>query len=175
VQIDGLGGDTITLSGHALHSNAFRLLGVGFGPVELEVYQREFTQLTAAISAITAGGMAVRPPPFPLAEVEKAWAPQGRTTRTYRQHPLKHTSLTPGTFAPGVSGLLIRTAAGPVTCGDASSCCSTSTTASTTWPQLRRTQGPAAHRRPHPPPDSAPHPRVIRPGAVELDDGGESV
>lgn len=71
VQIGGMGGDAITLSGHALRSTAFRVLGSGFGAVEPETTQKEFTELVAAIAA---GGMAVRPHPFPLAEVEAAWA-----------------------------------------------------------------------------------------------------
>ncbi|MFC7304044.1 zinc-binding dehydrogenase [Streptomyces monticola] len=71
VQIGGVGGDAITLSGHALRSNAFRVLGSGFGAVAMDVMQREFTELVAAIAA---GAMAVRPHPFPLAEVEAAWA-----------------------------------------------------------------------------------------------------
>lgn len=73
VQIGGTGGDAITLSGHALRSNAFRVLGSGFGSVETQVMQREFTELVAAIAA---GGMAVRPHPFPLDQVEAAWAHQ---------------------------------------------------------------------------------------------------
>ncbi|WP_406629109.1 zinc-binding alcohol dehydrogenase family protein [Amycolatopsis sp. WGS_07] len=71
VQIGGMGGDAITLSGHALRSNAFRILGSGFGAVDAQVMQREFTELVAAIAA---GGMAVRPHPFPLDQVEAAWA-----------------------------------------------------------------------------------------------------
>lgn len=71
VQIGGMGGDALTVSGHALRSNAFRILGSGFGSVDMEVMRREFTELVAAIAA---GGMAVRPHPFPLAEVEAAWA-----------------------------------------------------------------------------------------------------
>ncbi|MBC9715159.1 zinc-binding alcohol dehydrogenase family protein [Streptomyces sp. TRM66268-LWL] len=73
VQIGGMGGDALTLSGHALRSNAFRILGSGFGSVEMDVMQREFTELVAAIAA---GGMIVRPRPFSLADVEKAWAHQ---------------------------------------------------------------------------------------------------
>ncbi|MBF6511005.1 zinc-binding alcohol dehydrogenase family protein [Nocardia farcinica] len=73
VQIGGMGGDAITLSGHALRSNAFRILGSGFGSVDMQVMQREFTELVAAIAA---GGMAVRPHPFPLDQVETAWAHQ---------------------------------------------------------------------------------------------------
>lgn len=73
VQIGGMGGDAITLSGHALRSNAFRILGSGFGAVEMDVMHREFTELIAAIAA---GGMAVRPHPFPLEKVEEAWAHQ---------------------------------------------------------------------------------------------------
>ncbi|GAB3390225.1 quinone oxidoreductase family protein [Amycolatopsis echigonensis] len=73
VQIGGMGGDAITLSGHALRSNAFRILGSGFGAVEMDVMHREFTELVAAIAA---GGMAVRPHPFPLEKVEEAWAHQ---------------------------------------------------------------------------------------------------
>ncbi|EFL06241.1 conserved hypothetical protein [Streptomyces sp. AA4] len=73
VQIGGMGGDSITLSGHEMRSNAFRVLGSGFGAVEPEVMQREFTELVAAIAA---GGMAVRPRPFPLDQVEAAWANQ---------------------------------------------------------------------------------------------------
>lgn len=73
VQIGGMGGDSITLSGHALRSNAFRILGSGFGAVEMDVMHREFTELIAAIAA---GGMAVRPHPFPLEKVEEAWAHQ---------------------------------------------------------------------------------------------------
>ncbi|MDA3630558.1 zinc-binding alcohol dehydrogenase family protein [Saccharopolyspora sp. WRP15-2] len=71
VQIGGMGGDAITLSGHALRSNAFRILGSGFGSVDVQVMQREFTELIAVIAA---GGMAVRPHPFPLDQVEAAWA-----------------------------------------------------------------------------------------------------
>ncbi|PXY27776.1 quinone oxidoreductase family protein [Prauserella muralis] len=73
VQIGGMGGDEITLSGHALRSNAFRILGSGFGSVDMQVMLREFTELVAAIAA---GGMAVRPHPFPLEKVEQAWAHQ---------------------------------------------------------------------------------------------------
>ncbi|PKV99932.1 NADPH2:quinone reductase [Amycolatopsis echigonensis] len=73
VQIGGMGGDAITVSGHALRSNAFRILGSGFGAVEMDVMHREFTELIAAIAA---GGMAVRPHPFPLEKVEEAWAHQ---------------------------------------------------------------------------------------------------
>ncbi|MFI9489862.1 zinc-binding alcohol dehydrogenase family protein [Promicromonospora sp. NPDC052451] len=73
VQIGGTGGDAITLSGHALRSNAFRILGSGFGAVDTEVMLREFTELVAAIAA---GAMAVRPHPFPLDQVEAAWAHQ---------------------------------------------------------------------------------------------------
>ncbi|WP_216207346.1 quinone oxidoreductase family protein [Amycolatopsis aidingensis] len=73
VQIGGMGGDAITLSGHALRSNAFRVLGSGFGSVDMQVMRREFTELVAAIAA---GGMAVRPYPFPLDQVEAAWAHQ---------------------------------------------------------------------------------------------------
>ncbi|WP_192342434.1 quinone oxidoreductase family protein [Streptomyces sp. VITNK9] len=73
VQIGGMGGDTITLSGHAMRSNAFRVLGSGIGAVPMDVMQREFTELVAAIAA---GGMAVRPNPFPLDQVEAAWAHQ---------------------------------------------------------------------------------------------------
>ena len=80
VQIGGMGGDAITLSGHALRSNAFRILGSGFGSVAMQVMHREFTELIAAIAA---GGMAVRPHPFPLDQVEAAWthkeAPGERT------------------------------------------------------------------------------------------------
>ncbi|MDQ0378285.1 quinone oxidoreductase family protein [Amycolatopsis thermophila] len=71
VQIGGMGGDAITLSGHALCSTAFRVLGSGFGSVDMQVMQREFTELVAAIAA---GAMAVRPHPFPLDQVEAAWA-----------------------------------------------------------------------------------------------------
>ncbi|NSC21624.1 zinc-binding alcohol dehydrogenase family protein [Streptomyces albus subsp. chlorinus] len=71
VQIGGMGGDAVTLSGHALRSNAFRVLGSGFGSVATDVMRREFTDLVAAIAQ---GAMAVRPRPFPLADVEKAWA-----------------------------------------------------------------------------------------------------
>ncbi|MFE1972292.1 quinone oxidoreductase family protein [Streptomyces hygroscopicus] len=74
VQIGGMGGDAITLSGHALRSNAFRILGSGFGSVDMQVMQREFTELVAAIAA---GGMAVRPYRFTLDQVEAAWAHQG--------------------------------------------------------------------------------------------------
>jgi NADPH2:quinone reductase len=73
VQIGGMGGDAITLSGHALRSNAFRILGSGFGAVDMPVLQRELTELVATIAA---GGMAVRPRPFPLDQVEAAWAHQ---------------------------------------------------------------------------------------------------
>lgn len=73
VQIGGMGGDAITLSGHLLRSNAFRILGSGFGAVDMQVMRREFTELVAAIAA---GGMAVRPHPFPLDQVEAAWAQQ---------------------------------------------------------------------------------------------------
>lgn len=73
VQIGGMGGDAITVSGHTLRSNAFRILGSGFGSVDMQIMQREFTELIAAIAA---GAMAVRPHPFPLAEVEAAWAHQ---------------------------------------------------------------------------------------------------
>ncbi|WP_446037385.1 hypothetical protein [Streptomyces sp. SID1143] len=71
VQVGGMGGDSITLSGHALRSNAFRILGSGFGQVDMQVIQRELTELAAAVAA---GGMAVRPHPFPLDQVEAAWA-----------------------------------------------------------------------------------------------------
>ncbi|ROS43680.1 quinone oxidoreductase family protein [Amycolatopsis thermoflava] len=73
VQIGGMGGDAITLSGHLMRSNAVRILGSGFGAVDMQVMQREFTELVAAIAA---GGMAVRPHPFPLDQVEAAWAHQ---------------------------------------------------------------------------------------------------
>jgi NADPH2:quinone reductase len=73
VQIGGMGGDTITLSGHAMRSNAFRVLGSGIGAVPMDVMQREFTELVAAIAA---GSMAVHPRPFPLDQVEAAWAHQ---------------------------------------------------------------------------------------------------
>ncbi|MEU2723327.1 zinc-binding alcohol dehydrogenase family protein [Streptomyces smyrnaeus] len=73
VQIGGVGGDSITLSGHALRSNAFRILGSGFGSVDMQSMQRELTELVAAIAA---GGMAVHPRPFPLDQVEAAWAHQ---------------------------------------------------------------------------------------------------
>ncbi|MBB1153725.1 quinone oxidoreductase family protein [Amycolatopsis dendrobii] len=73
VQIGGMGGDAITLSGHALRSSAFRILGSGFGAVDTEVMLREFAELVAAIAA---GGMAVRPHPFRLDQVEAAWAHQ---------------------------------------------------------------------------------------------------
>ncbi|MCE0767455.1 zinc-binding alcohol dehydrogenase family protein [Pseudonocardia kujensis] len=73
VQIGGMGGDEITLSGHAMRSNAFRVLGSGFGSVDMPVMLREFTELVAAIAA---GGMAVRPRPFPLEKVEAAWSNQ---------------------------------------------------------------------------------------------------
>ncbi|MFD0312841.1 quinone oxidoreductase family protein [Streptomyces flavalbus] len=73
VQIGGTGGDAITLSGHALRSNAFRVLGSGFGSVDTRVMRREFTELVAAIAA---NGMAVRPHPFPLDQVEAAWTHQ---------------------------------------------------------------------------------------------------
>ncbi|WP_280334866.1 quinone oxidoreductase family protein [Nocardia wallacei] len=71
VQIGGMGGDAITLSGHALRSNAFRILGSGFGAVDTQIMQREFSEL---VGAIAAGGMTVRPQPFPLDQVEAAWA-----------------------------------------------------------------------------------------------------
>ncbi|WP_336159118.1 quinone oxidoreductase family protein [Amycolatopsis sp. VC5-11] len=71
VQIGGMGGDSIILSGHALRSNACRILGSGFGAVDPQVMHREFTELVAAIAA---GGMAVRPRVFPLDQVEAAWA-----------------------------------------------------------------------------------------------------
>ncbi|RZQ59472.1 quinone oxidoreductase family protein [Amycolatopsis suaedae] len=73
VQIGGMGGDAITLSGHTLRSTAFRVLGSGFGSVDMQVMLREFTELVATIAA---GGMAVRPHPFPLDRVEAAWAHQ---------------------------------------------------------------------------------------------------
>ncbi|UNZ15742.1 zinc-binding alcohol dehydrogenase family protein [Streptomyces sp. 891-h] len=73
VQTGGMGGDEITLSGHILRSNAFRILGSGFGQVDMQVIQRELTELAAAIAA---GGMSVRPHPFPLDQVEAAWAHQ---------------------------------------------------------------------------------------------------
>ncbi|MEU2626794.1 hypothetical protein [Kitasatospora sp. NPDC007106] len=107
MQTDGRGGDAITLSGHALRSHAFRLLDNGFGSGEPKLRQREFTQLVATIAA---GGTAVHPHPFPPAEAKKA-RPQRHTRRTHRHHPWKPASLTPGTFAPGVRGLLIRAAA----------------------------------------------------------------
>ncbi|SDK17868.1 quinone oxidoreductase family protein [Streptomyces indicus] len=69
VQIGGMGGLDITLAGHFLRSNAFRVLGSGFGSVAME--DCAFDELAAAI---TAGAMTVRPHPFPLAEVEAAWA-----------------------------------------------------------------------------------------------------
>ncbi|WP_282779237.1 zinc-binding alcohol dehydrogenase family protein [Nocardia sp. CC201C] len=80
VQIGGMGGPEITLSGHALRSNAFRILGSGFGAVSHEALHQVLCEVAEAIAA---GGLLVRPRPVPLAEVEKAWvhddAPGERT------------------------------------------------------------------------------------------------
>ncbi|RDI49956.1 quinone oxidoreductase family protein [Nocardia mexicana] len=80
VQIGGMGGPEITLSGHALRSNAFRILGSGFGSITQEALNQVLREVAEAIAS---GGLSVRPRPVPLAEVEKAWthhdAPGERT------------------------------------------------------------------------------------------------
>ncbi|MBF6445340.1 zinc-binding alcohol dehydrogenase family protein [Nocardia farcinica] len=83
VQIGGMGGPEITVAGHALRSNAFRILGSGFGSITSEALNRSLCQVAGAIAT---GGLLVHPRPVPLAEVEKAWlhvdAPGERTVIT---------------------------------------------------------------------------------------------
>ncbi|GAB2710361.1 hypothetical protein [Nocardia thraciensis] len=73
VEIGGMGGPEITLSGHALRSNAFRILGSGFSSVTQEALNQALREVAEAIAD---GGLLVRPRPAPLAEVEKAWTHQ---------------------------------------------------------------------------------------------------
>ncbi|MCX4781972.1 hypothetical protein [Streptomyces sp. NBC_01264] len=73
VQLGGMGGTTLTLSGHELRSHALRIQGSGFGSAELEACA--FPEL----AAIAAGAITVRPRPFPFADVEKAWAHRDAT------------------------------------------------------------------------------------------------
>ncbi|WP_019547255.1 quinone oxidoreductase family protein [Streptomyces sulphureus] len=71
VHTGGMGGLDINLPSHALRSNALRIQGSGFGSIALEA-----CALDELAAAIAAGAMTVRPRPFPLAEVERAWAHQ---------------------------------------------------------------------------------------------------
>jgi NADPH:quinone reductase-like Zn-dependent oxidoreductase len=71
IQIGAVAGPTIELPSEALRSANFRLQGSGQGSVSPRGYLAELPSLVAEISA---GTIAVRPRPVPLADVERAWA-----------------------------------------------------------------------------------------------------
>ncbi len=71
IQVGAVAGPTIELPSAALRSANFRLQGSGQGSVSPHGYLAELPSLVAEISA---GTVAVRAHPMPLAAVEEAWA-----------------------------------------------------------------------------------------------------
>ncbi len=70
IQIGAVAGATIELASVALRSANFRLQGSGQGAVSPETYLAELPSL---VDEITAGAIAVKPNPMPLADVEAVW------------------------------------------------------------------------------------------------------
>jgi NADPH:quinone reductase-like Zn-dependent oxidoreductase len=70
IQIGAVAGPTIELPSVALRSANFRLQGSGQGAVSPETYLAELPSL---VDEITAGAIAVKPNPMPLADVEAVW------------------------------------------------------------------------------------------------------
>ena len=80
IQIGAVAGPTIQLPSVALRSANFRLQGSGQGSVSPSGYLAELPSLVAEISA---GAIAVRANPVPLADVEQAWTrPESPGQRT---------------------------------------------------------------------------------------------